>query len=437
MESFRPCGAPGDADVAAAFDRGPVRRALGDLMNPRWLAAEAPILLAELAKVLLGRSEVVPERDARCTDPTWRENLFCRRLGQSHLLWDRSVGALIDWQRQAGARHLASVLGAPAHPLSDPGAGTRIFGSGRASLLQGPRPLVRPVGAHRGMPSLRPRPFVGVTTPAVSPGAVVYREELFELVHYAPTTETVRERPLLMVSPQRGRCYPLDLAQGRSLVEYAVSLGVETFMVVWRDGGHDPGHGYRRLADYLAAHLRAFDVVREITDADEINLLGWCAGGVTCALSQAQLAARADNPVHTCTYLASALDVRMPKLAEALSALTCENFMVARLSDWPMCSRGGQLLGGPTEVVIVDNGRRRSFVPPVVTSRHRYWAGPADGSDAEAWLTARDPRTGSWWPHWAGWLLPRSGEERPAPTTLGGICYPVHVAAPGRSADEK
>ncbi len=123
MESFRPCGAPNDADDDdAAFDLGQVRRALVDLMNPRWLAAEAPTLLAGLAPVLLGRSEVLPERDARCTDSTWRESLFHPRLGPSKV-WERSVGAPVDRQRECRRQaraYAASVLGAPApaHRLS-------------------------------------------------------------------------------------------------------------------------------------------------------------------------------------------------------------------------------------------------------------------------------------------------------------------------------
>jgi polyhydroxyalkanoate synthase len=540
----------GGGDVVGALDPAEMSLALTDLMDPGLLAAQAPALAAELVKVALGLSDVTfPARDARFADPAWRENPLYRRVGQGYLAWERSLGAVVegqrgDWKRQARARYLANILTGALAPTNvlpgNPAALKRALETGGASVLRGIRNLVRDVVSNGGMPSMvDSRPFRVGENLAVSPGAVVYREEMFELLQYAPATEKVRERPLLMVPPELNRYYVLDLAPGRSFVEFAVSRGVQTFMVVWRNPREEAGQGYWGLADYLGAHLRAFDVVREITGAGDINLLGLCAGGITSAVTQAHLAARGDNPVHSCTYLVTMLDSRLPnmatmmttpqvhavlrkaadegkvlrgmtlrhnfawmrpndlvfsyvvnnwllgndppafdvmawnddstnlagrfewdsvgllaegKLAEPggvtvlgtpidLSKITCDNFMVAGLADhittWQPCYRSSQLLGGPAEVVIVDSGHIQSFVNPAGTSRYSYWAGPADGPDADAWLAARDKQKGSWWPHWAGWLLPRSGEERPAPAALGGPRYPALEPAPGRYVHEK
>jgi len=105
------------------------------------------------------------------------------------------------------------------------------------------------------------------------------------------------------------------------MVEYAVSSGLQTFMMVWRNPRLDRrlGHGHWGMGDYLAAHMRAFDVVREITGAEDLNLIGLCAGGMTSALAQAHLAARGGNPVHAATYLVTMLDGRRPNMVATLA----------------------------------------------------------------------------------------------------------------------
>ncbi len=542
-------GALGGGDLAAALDPVQMRHAISDLTDPRLLAAEAPRLVTELVKVALGRSDVAfPERDARFTDPTWRQNPLYRRLGQSYLAWERSVATIVDqlsgdWQRQARARYLANILTAAFAPtnvlLGNPAALKRMFETGGVSVLRGTRNLARDVVDNRGMPAMvDSRPFQVGENLAVSPGAVVYREEMFELLQYTPTTKKVRERPLLMVPPELNRYYVLDLAPGRSLVEFAVSHGIQTFMVVWRNPRKEDGHGRWGMEDYLAAHVRAIDVVREISGAEDINLLGLCAGGITTALTQGHLVARGDNPVHTATYLVTMLESRMPNMATMmatpevdrvldkaaekgevfdgrsvrqnfawmrpndlvfsyvvnnwllgndppafdvlawnddatnlagtferdavnalagcklvepdsltlldtpidLSKVTCDNFMVAGLRDhittWQPCYRSSQILGGASEVVIVDSGHIQSFVNPAATSRYSYWAGPAEGPDAEAWLATKEKQKGSWWPRWVEWLLPRSGKEQAAPTTLGSPDHPAQEPAPGRYVHE-
>ena len=494
METARITPGLGGGVITAALDPMQMGTVLRGLLDFQLLTCEVPRLNIELMRVALGIGSVaIPDRDSRFTDPAWREHPFYRRLGQAYAAWEQSVGRIVDhqagdWHRQARARYLASIVTGALSPTNflpgNPAALKRAAETGGLSLLRGARNFLRDVATNRGMPSMvDTRPFQVGRNLACSPGAVVYREDMFELLQYAPTTDKVRARPLLVVPPELNRHYVLDLSPGRSLVEFAVALGAQTFIVVWRNPRKDEsaGHGRWGLEDYLAAHVRAFDVVREITGAGDINLLGLCAGGMTSALTQAHLAARGERPVHSATYLVTMLDARCPNMVTTMatpqveslltkaaaqgkvfdrkavahnfawmrpndlvfsylvndwllgndapafdvlawnddatnitaalerdtmqvlasgklvtpggltllgtpidfSQVTCDNFMVAGYTDhittWRPCYLTSQLLGGDSEVIIVNSGHVQSFVNPVGESRHSYWAGPAGG----------------------------------------------------------
>jgi polyhydroxyalkanoate synthase len=552
MDKSRTEQAAGGGDISAALDPMQLRVALADLMNPAGVAAEAPRLAAELILIALGITAVeLPEQDARFADPAWRDNLLYRLIGQSYLAWEQSVGRLVehftgDWQRRERARYWADIITGGLAPTNflpgNPAALKRAFETGGLSVARGYRNFLRDLLANSGMPQMvDTRQFTVGENLAVSPGAVVYREEMFELLQYTPTTKKVRERPLLFVPPELNRHYVLDLAPGRSMVEYAISAGMHTFMLVWRNPRLDKneGHGHWGMDDYIAAHVRAFDLVREITGAEDLNLVGLCAGGLTSALTQAHLAARSGNPVHAATYLVTMLDARQPNMVATLdtpqadavlaeearkgtvidaktvkhnfawmrpndlvysyvvndwllgndapafdvlawnddatnlsatfsldsnamvtsgkvispggisllgtpidlSKVTSDAFLVAGLRDhittWRPCYMTSQLLGGDTEVVIVNSGHIQTFVNPAGKSRYKYWWGPAGGPDPDAWLAQAEVHDGSWWPRWAEWLLTRSGSERPAPGKLGSDRRHPIEPAPGRYVHEK
>jgi polyhydroxyalkanoate synthase len=141
---------------------------------------------------------------------------------------------------------------------------------------------------------------------AATPGAVVHRDEVFELLHYAPATAEVRSRPVLMVPPQINKYYFMDLAPDRSFVEHAVAHGISFFTISWR--GIGPAQRDWDLDTYAAALLRAIDAVREITDSDDVNLLGLCAGGILTGAVVAHLAHSSDTRVHTASFGVTLLD---------------------------------------------------------------------------------------------------------------------------------
>ena len=120
--------------------------------------------------------------------------------------------------------------------LGNPAAVKRAFETGGRSVLRGMGHMLHDLRHNGGLPTQVDRSAFAVgTNLGISPGAVVHRDEVIELIQYAPTTARVRQRPLVIVPPPIGRFYFLDLQPGRSLVEYAVSRGLQVFMISWRN----------------------------------------------------------------------------------------------------------------------------------------------------------------------------------------------------------
>jgi polyhydroxyalkanoate synthase len=297
---------------------------LVDLTEPRALAAQSARVAGELAKIVLGVSDVtVPATDHRFDDPAWTLNPFYRRWAQSYLLWADAMERLAgsppvraDRRREERVRFAATLITEAAAPtnllVGNPAALKRAFDTGGASLARGLRNMVRDVAHNCGMPAQVDRsPYRVGKDLAATPGAVVHRDDLFELIQYAPTTPRVRERPVLMIPPQVNKHYFLDLAPDRSLVEYIVGCGMQYFTLVWRNPGPEDGHW--GIDDYVAAQLRAMDVVREVSGSDELGLMGVCAGGLTTGLMLGHLAANGDTEgVSSLTFAISMIDSRYP-----------------------------------------------------------------------------------------------------------------------------
>jgi polyhydroxyalkanoate synthase subunit PhaC len=320
--------AVGGADALGRMDPYELLNALRDITNPWLMAREAPALLVELTRIAAGIGQrPLPEKDRRFSDPTWRDNAVYNRWAQAYLAWCETVGRLVDnahvdERERSRARYATSVLTALAAPtnllLGNPAALKRAFETGGTSLLRGARNFIGDLITNGGMPTqVDTSKFTVGENLAATPGAVVHREEMFELLQYAPTTPTVHSRPLLMVPPEVNKYYFLDLAPGRSLVEYTVAQGISFFTMVWRNPRRE--HGAWGLADYVAAQLRALDVVREISGANDVNVLGACAGGVTTALMLAHLAASGRSDVHAAAFAITMIDTSAPSLIEVLA----------------------------------------------------------------------------------------------------------------------
>jgi poly[(R)-3-hydroxyalkanoate] polymerase subunit PhaC len=316
--------------------------AFSDLVEPRALAAESVRLAAGLARVATGTSNVAPApRDRRFSDPAWAENPVYKRWAQAYLVWSQSVQRLAarpalreDWKREARARAAAEKVIDAAAPsnllLGNPAALKRALDTGGVSVLRGARNAARDLVRHGGMPQqVDTSGFKVGENLAATPGAVIHREEMFELLEYRPATERVRERPLLMIPPQVNKHYFLDLAPGRSLTEYLVGQGIHYFTVVWRNPRRE--HGHWGLDDYVSAQLRAIDIVRQVSRADQVNLLGACAGGLTSALMLGHMAADGGTDgIASATFAISQLDSSYPN---PMGAVATDRFLAGLKDD--------------------------------------------------------------------------------------------------------
>jgi polyhydroxyalkanoate synthase subunit PhaC len=302
--------------------------AIADLADPVAVAKEMPWLAGELTKIALGQSDIsFDQRDKRFADEAWRTIPYFRLLGQSYRLFEMWMDRMYQhadgsWQEKARARFAADVIAAALAPTNylgtNPEALRKAIETGGLSLGRGAQNMLRDLG-RGGMPAMNDREqFTVGKDIACTPGAVVYREEMFELLQYTPTTPKVHSIPLLMIPPQINRHYVLDLAPGRSLAEFAVSQGIGVFMIVWRNPDSELGHGKWGLNDYLAAAERANEVVKKITRSDKINLLGLCAGGITLSYVLAHLAAIGDESAGAATFVVTMLTGEKPNVVGML-----------------------------------------------------------------------------------------------------------------------
>ncbi len=311
-------------------------KAIAELADPAAVAKEMPWLAGELTKIALGQSDIAPDqRDQRFADEAWRTIPSFRMLGQSYRLlelWMNRVQESVDgsWQEKARARFAADVISAALSPTNylgtNPAALREAVATSGLSLVRGAQNMLRDM-ARGGMPSMVDRKQFKVGKDlAATPGAVVYRDEMFELLQYTPTTPKVRAIPVLMFPPQINRHYILDLAPGRSLVEFAVSQGIQVFMVVWRNPSSQRGDGKWGLDDYLAAAERAAGVVKKIARTDQLNMLGLCAGGITVSYVLAHLAAIGDDSAKSATFVVTMLTGEKPNVVGMLD--TAESRMI-------------------------------------------------------------------------------------------------------------
>ena len=211
------------------------------------------------------------------------------------LLAEVVSGAELPDKQQSKAEMAAGLLSDALAPtnflLGNPEALRTAVRTRGSSLASGLRNFAHDLIYNDGWPSqVDVRPFVVGENLACSPGKVVYRNELIELIQYEPTTETVHQIPLLLCPPWINKFYIFDLAPGKSLVEWAVSHGMTTFAISYRN----PDGAQRELSfeDYLTLGPRAaIDVIRTITGAPSVNALSACIGGTLTTAMLAHLEA--------------------------------------------------------------------------------------------------------------------------------------------------
>lgn len=267
--------------------------------RPRTVARRLGALGAETAAIARGSSERKPPRgDRRFADPAWSGSWLFRRLAQGYFALDATLHALIDdaqldWAADHRLHYVAgNVLDALAptnFPLTNPAALKTTIDRGGTNFVVGTRQLLQDLRSPARLPANVDRtPFKVGGNLAVSPGAVVHREELFELIQYQPLTEQVREIPLVVVPPMISKYYVIDLAPGRSLVEYLAQQGQQVLTISWRNPA--AGQAEWDLDRYVQGIIDAAAVAREVTRSEQVQVLGLCAGGVATACTLGRLA---------------------------------------------------------------------------------------------------------------------------------------------------
>jgi polyhydroxyalkanoate synthase subunit PhaC len=265
---------------------------------------------------------VSPEAgDKRFRDPAYDNNPLYFWLEQQYLLAGQLVSELLDAAHLKGTTEVKARLAAqimvdalaPTNTLpGNPAALRRAFDTGGKSLARGVQNLVNDVRHNGGWPSqVDSSGFeVGVNM-AATPGSVVYRSDLIELIQYSPQTPRVHSVPLLFCPPWINKYYIMDLAPGKSLIEWAVQHGHTCFAISYRN----PDASMRDLSfeDYLRqGPLDAVRVVREITGAEDINTLSVCLGGTLTAIGLAYNAMVGDRSIRSATFLNTHTDFSIP-----------------------------------------------------------------------------------------------------------------------------
>jgi polyhydroxyalkanoate synthase len=264
---------------------------------------------------------VEPGKDPRYADPAWTSNPLFYLVRQQHALMEGFLQNLLDGAdldeltRRKADFALRQLLDAAAPTnwlLTNPVALKKAFDTGGLSLVRGASNALRDVATNKGMPSqVTPGQFRPGHELAATPGSVVFRNRLMELIQYEPQTKRVHAVPLLFSPPWINKYYIMDLAPGKSLVEWAVQHGHTCFMISYRNP--DETLAELTMSDYLwEGLLAALDVVEEITGSKQTNVAGLCLGGTMAAAAFAWLAARGEDRVASLTVMNTLLDYTVP-----------------------------------------------------------------------------------------------------------------------------
>ncbi len=253
----------------------------------------------ETAKIAVGASDLAPDRkDRRFADEAWAGNPLLKRAVQLYLAAGSTASHLVqdadlDWRDRMRVEFLVDNLNdllSPSNlPLVNPASAKEALNTGGESLVRGGTQLLKDLVAAPRIPEMvDSRGFEVGANIAATPGAVVFRNEVFELISYAPQTEDVHVVPVLVVPPTINKFYAIDLAPGRSLIEFSVREGRQMFVMSWRNP--DARHAAWNIETYAEAIITALDVVEEISGSPQSVLAGICSGGILASMTAAYLA---------------------------------------------------------------------------------------------------------------------------------------------------
>ncbi|GLI98226.1 alpha/beta fold hydrolase [Sphingobium sp. AR-3-1] len=282
--------------------------------------------LGEYAVRSIGDHDAAPAieplpQDRRFVDPAWKEAPFSL-IAQAFLLnqqwWHAATTGVVGVTRHHedmvafGTRQILDTMAPTNFVATNPVLQKRIFETGGQCLVEGARLLLEDMQrTMRGEPPAGTEAFEVGKDVAATPGKVVYRNELIELIQYAPTTDTVRPEPILIVPAWIMKYYILDLSPENSLVRWLTGQGYTVFIISW----HNPVsadrdldmEAYRRLGP-----MAALDAVTAITGAPAVHAVGYCIGGTLLSIAAAAMARDGDERLATITLFAAQTEFSEP-----------------------------------------------------------------------------------------------------------------------------
>jgi polyhydroxyalkanoate synthase subunit PhaC len=258
--------------------------------------------------------------DNRFKDPDWERNPYFDFWKQVYLITTRWLDDMLEQTegldertRQRAAfyiKQLASALSPSNFPFTNPEVLRETLSSSGKNLVEGMTNLVHDIEGSGDIISISQtdvQAFEVGRNVATAPGKVVFQNELLQLIQYSPSTETVHERPLLIVPPWINKFYILDLTAPKSFIRYMVGKGFTVFVVSWVNPDERLAH--KTFEDYMTEGLLAASgAVKRETGTDKVNVIGYCVGGTLLGTTLAYLAARGEEPFSSATFFAAQVD---------------------------------------------------------------------------------------------------------------------------------
>lgn len=259
-------------------------------------------------------------RDSRFADPEWNSNPFFDALKQAYLLTANWADEMVEeaeiddhtkHKAEFYVRQIAGAVSPSNFVLTNPELLRTTLASNGANLVRGMKMLAEDIEAGGGDLKIRQTDdtkFRVGENLAVTPGKVIFQNDLMQLIQYAPQTETVLEIPVVIIPPWINKFYVLDLTAEKSFVRWAVSNGLTVFVVSWVNPG--PELAGRGFEDYmLDGVLKAFEVAKQACGTEQFHAVGYCVGGTMLAMTLAWLAAmHRDIGVRSTTFLTTQVD---------------------------------------------------------------------------------------------------------------------------------
>src|ERR1044072_356099 len=291
-----------------------IQTGLGKAYLELWLAASKRLAGEQIAPVA-----APAPGDKRFPDPEWSSNQFYDFMKQAYLLttqWSERLvrNAELDEHTRHKAEFYVKQIGNAIAPtnfvLTNPEVMRETLSSNAENLARGMSMLAEDIEAGNGNLKIRQSDaskFAVGKNLAMTPGKVVFQNELMQLIQYTPATESVLKRPLLIIPPWINKFYILDLNPEKSFIKWCVDQGLTVFIISWVNP--DAQLAAKSFEDYMrSGPLAALDAIKQATGEDGVNAIGYCVGGTLMAVTLAWMAAKGDKRIASATFFAARVD---------------------------------------------------------------------------------------------------------------------------------